>query len=306
MQLKVRNNSIILWLAVLLISSCSSKDLDTHYYLLNNEWKLKLGDSLQWVKSNYNDRKWRKFDLSNLSRNDTFKTYDGYAWYRIKFFIPSSLKKEAYSKDYFKIFLGPIDDCDQVYLNGTIIGENTTTVDSNYKPDSNFKKAPSLWNIDRNYILSAKDKRILWDKDNTLCIRVFDQYGGGGLSSNMPKIGMCGLEDYVFFDSKKFYKEGKDGFLKREITIKSTLKTTLNGNLSITACNKETKQSVYKSSISVNLKPGESTTIPIILPINTDPTEVTFKLKDNTSNFIVNQTEIIPYVLADVKFKNTN
>jgi hypothetical protein len=288
--------------ATLLISSCNSQDLDTPYYLLNKGWKLKLGDSLEWAKSNYNDSKWREFDLSNLSRNDTFKRYDGYAWYRVKFFIPSSLKKVAYSPDNFKIFLGPVDDCDQVYLNGAIIGENTIAVDPNYKPDSNFKKAKGLWNADRKYILSVKDKRVLWDKVNTLCIRVYDGWGEGGLVSTVPGFGMCRLQDSVFIDTKNFYKAGKDGFLQREIIIKNTLKSTLKSDFLVTALNQETKRSVYKLSLPVDLNPGESKTIPIILPINTDQTEVTFKLKDKVSDFIVTQTEIIPYVLADIKF----
>lgn len=291
---------------LLLITSCNSKDLDTPHYLLNKGWKLKIGDSIKWAKPNYDDSKWKEFDLSNLSRNDTFKTYDGYAWYRIKFFIPSFIKKASYSKNYFKIFLGPVDDCDQVYLNGAIIGENTITVDPNYKPDSNFKKAPGLWNTDRKYILSVNDKRILWGKDNTLCIRVYDGWGDGGFTGNVPEIGMCRLQDSVFIDTKKFYKVGKDGFLQREITIKSTLKTILKSEFLITALNKETQKSFYKESLSVNLNPGESKTIPIILPITTDPTEVTFKVKDIVSHFVVIQKEIVPYILADVKFDNTN
>ena len=302
----LRNKFFILFISVLLIGACKNKEFKNKYIILNDGWRFKLGDSIKWANVNYNDINWNKFNFANVARNDTFKTYDGYGWYRIKFFIPSILKSNAYTKEYFKISLGAIDDCDQVYLNGNMIGENTITVSRNYKPDNNFEKAPGLWDKNRTYILAAEDTRILWDRKNTLSVRIYDQGGNGGLTTQVPTISMCGLEDYISIDTSRFYKEGPNGFLRREVIIKNTLKTTLNGGLSIAAVNTETKQSVYNSSVQVSVSSMGSEIIQIKLPVSTDPTIVIFKLKDNASNYVVNKTETIPYVLADIKYKNAN
>ncbi len=54
-----------------------------------------------------------------------YDAYDGFAWYRQKVFIPSSMKKQKLSEmGGLVLYLGRIDDVDVTYLNGQVLGQN--------------------------------------------------------------------------------------------------------------------------------------------------------------------------------------
>ena len=130
-----------------------------------------------------------------------FEGYDGYGWYRISVFIPSSLKKNAYFKDSLQFSIGKIDDADETFLNGEALGYNGKTLEI---PGSTFpdgiEDEDGAYSIFRNYVLKADDPRILWDQNNIIAIRVSDHGGGGGLYTPRPGISMVDLKDYMTFD----------------------------------------------------------------------------------------------------------
>jgi hypothetical protein len=131
---------------------------------LKGSWKFNLGDKMAWSSSSYDDSRWEFVIVPSPWEEEGFNGYDGFAWYRRKFDGRKLDKNESYYLN-----LGFIDDCDEVYLNGNLIGF------SGYMPP-HFKTA---YNTERRYIIPPD--AINYAGENTLAIRIFDVVHGGGI-----------------------------------------------------------------------------------------------------------------------------
>ena len=130
---------------------------------LDRGWKFITGDSIIYALPNFDDTKWKNINVDKPWEKYGYENYDGIAWYRIKVFISSDLIKDAKLKDKLIFKMGKIDDIDQVYLNGQIIGENGVTEPIG-KKDLRFRdKKDSKWRVERIYSLDVSDPRINWD-----------------------------------------------------------------------------------------------------------------------------------------------
>jgi alpha-galactosidase len=208
-------------LMIFFIASCSHEEKD-NLIDLNRPWKFKTGDSLSWAAQDYNDNKWDTINPTEIWENQGYKNYNGYAWYRVKVIIPASLKQNGLVKDSIRFSLGKIDDCDQVFLNGEMIGENGKSILQKEIPSDAFIKVEGVWSMNRRYVLNVNDPRILWDKENVIAVRSYDQQGAGGMFSKPFEISMVGLKDYVKFDftSNGFVYTG-DSMISKKINIKN-------------------------------------------------------------------------------------
>ena len=92
--------------------------------------------------------------------------FDGEIVYRKKIDVPSSMIGEDLS-----IILGALDDYDQVYFNGVLIGK------------TGIEKEP-VWSYDRTYTIPAK---LVKQGSNVIAIRIFDTYGGGGIMPSQKR-----------------------------------------------------------------------------------------------------------------------
>jgi len=90
---------------------------------IENGWQFARGDSSQWASPAYNDLKWQHIEVNKPWEEQGYPNYDGFGWYRLHFMLPSSIKEKAFLKDSIRINLGIVDDNDEVYLNGKLIGE---------------------------------------------------------------------------------------------------------------------------------------------------------------------------------------
>jgi alpha-L-fucosidase 2 len=93
-----------------------------------------------------------------------WKSLDGYAWYWTVVPIP-----DDWPAGDAQLSLGSIDDADQTFWNGTVVGGE----------GGMQKGGQSAWNKARNYVVPAS--RITTGSDAILAIRVYDSGGGGGL-----------------------------------------------------------------------------------------------------------------------------
>lgn len=140
-------------------------------------WKLQLdprneGLKQGWHLPGHDDSKWRiNKHLEHSWEVYHVKDYDGYAWYRVRFTIPRELDREKFS-----VFLGRIDDRDETYLNGTLIGKTGT-----FPPAENDPKSKSVY---RNYRLPSENIR--FGGENVIAIRVHDAGEAGGMVRGRP------------------------------------------------------------------------------------------------------------------------
>lgn len=112
----------------------------------------------QWSGKGFADTNWPTLVPSSVWENSgvaDLKTFDGIVWYRQTINLTADQAAHAVTLD-----LGPIDDSDTTWVNGTWIGSTDG------------------WNLPRHYTLP---KGVLKAGENVIAVRVLDSGGGGGL-----------------------------------------------------------------------------------------------------------------------------
>jgi len=151
-----------------------------------NSWKFKTGDSVAWSSTTCNDASWDTISAGKVWEEQGFDNYDGFAWYRKSIAIPASVKA-GFNKGYNSLLLclGKIDDADEVFFNGTMIGHTGSMTDKN----------KSAYSVERNYIVS--EKLIKWDSANLIAVRVMDFGGVGGMYSGKYTLHYTTWKDFI-------------------------------------------------------------------------------------------------------------
>ena len=126
-----------------------------------------IGMGLAWTAAGAEDWRrmpapgvWEKADVAGL------KDYNGFAWYRCFVIVP-----KAWEGANPKLHLGTIDDCDETYLNGVLIGRTGEFPPKEISPD--IRKD--------NRIYALPNQVLKYGAENTLVVRVLDVAGSGGM-----------------------------------------------------------------------------------------------------------------------------
>lgn len=203
------------------------------------EARFKTGNDLSWKEKDFNDTQWKTIRTDRVWENQGFKGYDGYAWYRIHFRLPSSLIEKSYLKDSICFHLAKIDDADEAYLNGRPIGKTGSF------PESASGYIGS-YNTVREYTISVKDPALKWNQENVLAIKVFDGDGNGGIFEGTPYISSIDVIDYVTI---------KQSATKNNYTIavKNSSRVSVKGKLTIKILDTEQENDKTIKEITENL-----------------------------------------------------
>ncbi|MEQ9440193.1 MAG: beta galactosidase jelly roll domain-containing protein [Cyclobacteriaceae bacterium] len=138
---------------------------------LSGTWKFSIGDNPEWASPEYDDASWESIRVPSPWESRGFHGYDGYAWYRKTFRLPANL-----NTDNLYLSLGYIDDVDEVYLNGKLIGFS-----GSFPPYFH-----TAYNAYRRYPMPAE-----WlnpNGNNVISVRVYDTKLDGGIIAG--KIGI--------------------------------------------------------------------------------------------------------------------
>lgn len=131
---------------------------------LKGKWKFHVGDRPTYASKKFDDTQWESIKVPSSWEDQGFHGYDGFAWYRTTF-DGSKLDPESV----YHLRLGYIDDCDEVFLNDSLIGFS-----GHFPPK--FKTA---YNNERRYVLPSH--MINFKGENTIAVRVFDVTQAGGI-----------------------------------------------------------------------------------------------------------------------------
>ncbi len=284
---------------VLIAFSCTSPDVQI---IKLDKWYFHTGDDLTWAKPGYNHENWDTIRPGIKWEDQQWKDYDGYAWYRVSFELPLSMKNNAYIKDSLEIKLGKIDDTDQTFLNGRLIGQNGELIPVS-KADNieKFERDSSAYAIFRNYVLPVEDERIKWDKKNVLAIRVHDHGGGGGLYGSMPEVSMKDFNDLVSINtlSSPFVFMGENQINKIINIRNSSKKYTIGGKLSIAVKNLSTGEIIHEKVQELNLTPGGDQNMAYELNIDRgERYKARYSFTEQNSKLHFHEEQEIPYILT--------
>ena len=255
-------------------------------------WKFKTGDQPEWTAADFNDKDWQNIEVGKPWEEQGHPGYDGFAWYRLHVVIPSSIRKKSFLKEKLRFDLGKIDDGDEVYLNGSPIGKNA----GNF---GDIKTGP--YDQQRSYTISLNDRRINWDKENVIAVRVWDGGGDGGLYEGVYGISVVDLPDYILInnsDNDFVFKPGNR--VSKKIILQSISdQYDFTGKLRIQVIDPQTGNVLFKETIGADFarnRPFEYTYTASV------PAEkyvrATYDFEEERTKKIVSEAELIPYLLT--------
>lgn len=253
--------------AVLLLISlnCFSQSIS-----LPKESKLKFGDNPEWANPTFNDSEWQSQIFPNSFKDVKYDS--SYCWYRIKLTIPSTMKTN--NGKGLKLKLGKIDDVDQTYFNGKLIGE-TGSLPPNYI---------TKWAEQRVYTIP--ENLVKWDKENVIAVRIYNLIGGMGMWEGPYTIEPLGWIDEVSV-SHSFMETSKNSF-SAKITFTNKTDNTFSGTVKYWIADKANKKVLFTETKNVNLPEKSGAETEVTFANFKSPTEnvfnVGYQINDNNSS----------------------
>jgi hypothetical protein len=249
--------------------------------------KFKTGDDKSWKEKDFNDREWKEINPGLWWEEQGYAQYDGYAWYRIRFYLPSTLLTESYLKEELIFKLAKIDDADETYLNGKRIGKTGSF-------PSDAEGYVTRYNVPRNYIVRTDDPAICWDQENVLAIRVFDGSGQGGIFDGEPSVQVVDLIDglSIFLGADENPKE--NNYI---LSLKNTANKRQKGKLYVRI--DDTQEGVTFKTLSENIriKPTEEVVKKIPYPAG-KRMKMSIVYTDDQTGKTKKQEIVPPYILT--------
>jgi len=285
---------------ILSFTTCSKVPQKNEVIELKSAWKFMTGDNLAYAEADFNDSNWKSIAVDKTWNAQGYDTYKGYAWYRIKTVIPSDIKKNASLQDSLIFYMGKINDFDQVFLNGQLIGQNRKNMPQGSAIDNDFGKLKnSIWDQERRYSLSVKDARIKWDQENVIAIRVYDWGGTGGVYSGDLHIAMQDIADYLRLEINKNNFLNADTQWEKHFSLKNIAdKYPVNGILNIRVENNITGETIFSKKFELIIPGKKTKEYSFKFPKQNISSTIHYEVNFDNSPTILSKTEGIPYILT--------
>ncbi len=151
-------------LIILIIVLIGSNELNAGINLivdLSGTWKFRLGDHITWRHVYYNDEQWDTIAVPCPWKSQGYD-HNGYAWYRKTFTFP-----EEPIGNQLILIVGKIDEADQTFLNGQLIGSTGA-----FPPETKSERETL-----RIYDIPTD----LLGEENVIAIRVYNIKHDGGI-----------------------------------------------------------------------------------------------------------------------------
>ena len=166
---------------------------------LDGMWKFRTGDAPEWKSPEFDDSGWGSIYVPIYWETQGYKNYDGIGWYRLHFTVDSSFAGKR-----LLFLLGKVDDYDEAYLNGEVIGK-TGAIPADGKPGRTGNQYSWL----RTYTIPVGLLKI--GQENVLAVRVWDGWLHGGIYQG--PVGLITRERYNDWRTIRKDHEGPLEFL---------------------------------------------------------------------------------------------
>ena len=239
------------------------------------EGRFRKGDDPAWSQAGFKDDDWQVLSLEKDWTLQGIGNPYGYAWYRIHVVIPSSLKKGV--TDRILLDLGPIDDADETFLNGTLVGKTG----SHPGDPAGFV---GEWQTPRRYVVEPKLVR--WDKDNVIAVRVYNGGDPGGFYARPVFVAKPELDDFVSLSMGR-----KDG--QNQAVLHSRVPSR--GHIKVVTKDVLLDEVVGERTWMTAVSPQTDVTIPVSMD---GQQQVTVTYSDDRFGETLTATATAPYILT--------
>ena len=217
--------------------------------------KFQVGDDASWAGVNVDESAWRQISNTTTWTSQGVKCENGFGWYRYHVTIPKSMLDKSDLKESVDFKMGKIDDADEVYLNGKLIGKTG-------KFPSDAGGYQSQWSKPRLYSVKVNSGLIKWDADNVLAVRVYNAGDPGGMFQGPVCVRVPNTIDNLSIS----IKEGKDkqGALACISTLNSRISSTKSGVFTVKVQDPESGKVLTEKTqkVSVNTKKSSAISLP--------------------------------------------
>ncbi len=166
---------------------------------LDGMWKFQKGDSPEWKSPGFDDGGWGTIYVPTYWETQGYKGYDGIGWYRLHFQVDPKFEGKR-----MVFLLGKIDDYDEAYLNGQVIGK-TGAIPADGNPGPTGRQYSWL----RTYTIPVGLLKV--GEENILAVRVWDGRLHGGIYQG--PIGLITRDRYNDWRSNRKSPDGPMDFL---------------------------------------------------------------------------------------------
>ncbi len=241
------------------------------------EAKFSVGDNPEWKSPGFDDNAWKILSVEKTWDDQGITNNDAYAWYRIRVVIPSSIRNNAAFGDKILLNIGPVDDCDETFLNGKLVG-------STGKMPDHPEGYEGQWEAPRRYLVDPK--LILWNKENVIAVRVYNGGDPGGFYNQPIRISTPELKDMA----KMTVSKKGNGY---EVSLESL--TKLDGSLEIISTEMLTEKKSPARIIPVRLTPKKA----FVTPVTSEgQNRISITYRDSRSGEILEESVCPPYILT--------
>lgn len=252
--------------------------------------QFKKGDDANWALPSYDDRQWKVIETGKVWQEQGFPDYHGYAWYRMHVRISSSLKQRAVWQDSLRLFLAHVNDVDETYLNGVLVGKTGAF-------PNDVGGYISKWPAVREYHVAASNPALKWDAENIIAVRVYDGGGTGGLFMGSPYIDMLEKIDGVSINIKQDSIQYNEVRAEVPLTMVNRFNTPLNGILKISVTDAALRKVLLKRKLVFNLRPLEKKFLRFTVP-NQPGIELAYQFTQSGTTNSISHQQTVPYILT--------
>lgn len=136
--------------------------------------KFKMGDDPSFSSVSLDDSKWETLSVCKTWDAQGKHVDAATGWYRFHVLLTKLMIESSDMKEVVQFALGGIDDADETYLNGELIGKT-----GQFPEDNGGYR--SQWSKPRVYNVKLDSKHIRWEQDNVLAVRCYSGGHPGGM-----------------------------------------------------------------------------------------------------------------------------
>ena len=254
------------------------------------------GDNMAWAGVDVDESDWREIKNSKTWTDQGVEIENGYGWYRYHVTIPKSLLERSDLRETVDFFLGGVDDVDETYLNGQLIGKT-----GRFPSDANGYEGQ--WFTKRNYSVRANSRLIHWDGDNVLAVRVYNGGDPGGMFDGPIRVHVPNTMDHLSLN----FSETEEGMAV--CVLKGSMKATRTGVLTVQVQDPETGEVLNEQRMRVSVSDKKDRTISLPYD-NHKMVRLTATFTESKSGLSLTKQYIPKYILtpdapAEPRFNTT-
>ncbi len=269
-----------------------------HYLLAQDgipfgKWKFQTGDRPEYANFGFDDNYWEEISTAATWESQGHDNYNGFGWYRIHFRLKKEILTDAIYKDSVVLNMTKIDDCDEVFFNGKLVGKTGTMP----QDEGGYK---SYWDKIRRYKIAANDPCLKWGSENVIAVRVYDGVGGGGIYGGTCSLETIDISNFIEINTDKsdfiFLTNGQ---ITKKISIKNTFKEPITAEISISVHNSKNANITHLNKDSEFYSSNEEKIYDLSFKNpNDDYLKMTVIFVESRTNKVVKKELVVPYILT--------